>query len=632
MQLAIEDISLGIDKYQFTADNKLDEILIKLSDNMTQIQDLQMATTGLSEGLSGRTPPQKELYSTVTSSGTAPPSYRENDRMEDTASWISSTSDMQKPTGPLAIRAACYRKSCRPWCSCRCHVRRELRTPGLAKKFLGSLFLGYSGIPVLVEPCNEKQCRKRSTSRINLSYQFPSWFWSQSLVASFTTAQPTGPELLIRISNTIPFASETYQYCSSGNERGLVRLFAAGKASPFDLDPDGLSLLRNALKWDHFSLCRTLIAAGADLYQEDHSGFSAFHFAWDTILSDGLEPRFSSRKQALLELFPRDEGDLDNRMFGRVHKCVLGIIGTSLRDELDVSTAQIDTVDNLGRTPLYWAASRGDKDAVRVLLDFGAQCNTKKVAKGGSPLLAAAKTANEDIVRCLLEHGADIAVRCDESRTALHWASLVETGLACVKLLLAAGADPNCGDDENRTPLHFAAQNGCIDNVQRLLEAGAHIDGLCEDGWTPLACCVFWNMHESIKMLLGCGADTSIKTEPGESILHLAAQYADLPTLEILAQHELSPLLDAEAKTVAGMAAHRFAEEREESAAWNATFEHLLATVRMQRQPRHDEEELKLARQGQEKRRSGVRDRVEQMHNDASDSEDFEDAVETFGA
>jgi hypothetical protein len=224
MQFAVQDISFNMGKYHSASMDKMDDILLKMTEHNVLTQDLRSATTDLAQqfATTGNSPTE--------SIASKPPSYHEQDPMENTNS--------------LRIRASCYRRSCRPWCSCRCHIRREMRTPGLAKKVIGSLFIGYSGMPAVTEPCNERQCRKRSTSRIVVSYQFPDWFWTRSLLASFVSASVAGPELLLRLSNTVPYSSETYQHCMSGNVSGLTRLFEAGKASPFDLDPEGLSLLR----------------------------------------------------------------------------------------------------------------------------------------------------------------------------------------------------------------------------------------------------------------------------------------------------------------------------------------------------------------------------------------------------
>jgi hypothetical protein len=145
--------------------------------------------------------------------------------------------------GMVQIRASCYRRTCRPWCSCRCHVRRSVRTPGVMKSFIGSLFMGYSGVPGITQPCNETQCKRRSSTRFILSYQFPEWFWTRALFASFVKSTMFGPEMLLRVQTTIPWASETYNFCVDGNVKGLQRLFEEGSASPFDVDPRGTSLL-----------------------------------------------------------------------------------------------------------------------------------------------------------------------------------------------------------------------------------------------------------------------------------------------------------------------------------------------------------------------------------------------------
>lgn len=52
-----------------------------------------------------------------------------------------------------------------------------------------------------------------------------------------------GPEMLLRVQTTIPYTSETYNHCLKGNVGSLQRLFGEGSASPFDVDPDGVSLL-----------------------------------------------------------------------------------------------------------------------------------------------------------------------------------------------------------------------------------------------------------------------------------------------------------------------------------------------------------------------------------------------------
>jgi hypothetical protein len=355
-------------------------------------------------------------------------------------------------------------------------------------------------------------------------------------------------------------------------------------------------------------------------------------------LFDSRSPSASKTKQAYLELFPQDEGGLDERQFSRIHKCVLGIIGTKLHDELEVSTSAIDDVDNLGRTPLYWAARRGDYEAAKLLLDYGARSEVPGMRKGTEPILAAARAGDDSILGLLLQHGANVEATDPDGLTPLIRASSIETGASCVKLLIAAGADVNRGENCNITPLHAGAQNGCLEVVKALLAAGADINALCEDGWTPLACCVFWNAHGSIEMLLDEGADTLVVTEPGESILHLAARYGDETTLKILEGRDLGPL-DVDAKTVSGETVRRILEEREESGEWMAALEDLLSSVLERNAERivkskvtvellHGVPVPKVAARNTSEKDIAVK--VEELTDDYSDDEVFEDALDTF--
>lgn len=242
MQVAIHQISVGNDAFQSESGRKLDSILQNLSTQMTQTDALVSATSLLSEKMG-----QFNLMDPHSFNHSAQRPFYDFDPAATDSNDKTSPADS---TGMIQVRASCYRKTCRPWCSCCCHVRRSVRSPGLVKGFMGSLFVGYSGVPLATQPCNERQCRRRSTLRFILSYQFPAWFWTRALFASFTTANVPGPEMLIRVQTKIPFASEIYQHCLNGNAESLQRLFQKRAASPFDVDPDGLSLLH--VRADHF--------------------------------------------------------------------------------------------------------------------------------------------------------------------------------------------------------------------------------------------------------------------------------------------------------------------------------------------------------------------------------------------
>jgi ankyrin repeat protein len=69
--------------------------------------------------------------------------------------------------------------------------------------------------------------------------------------------------------------------------------------------------------------------------------------------------------------------------------------------------AYIDTKDGKGQTPLSYAAEKGHKAVMRLLLDWGA-CTKAADNKGRTPLLYAAKRRHEPVMQLLLDWGAYI--------------------------------------------------------------------------------------------------------------------------------------------------------------------------------------------------------------------------------
>src|SRR2546421_10107962 len=84
----------------------------------------------------------------------------------------------------------------------------------------------------------------------------------------------------------------------------------------------------------------------------------------------------------------------------------------------------------------------------------------------------------------------------------------------------------------------------------------------CCHNWTPLASCIFWNMHDSIRLLLSSGASRLVRTKEGDTLLHSAARYGDVETLGLLADKGTLGDVDLEARNGVGRTAREIAEAR----------------------------------------------------------------------
>ena len=70
--------------------------------------------------------------------------------------------------------------------------------------------------------------------------------------------------------------------------------------------------------------------------------------------------------------------------------------------------------DKYGQTPLSWAAENGREAVVKLLLDKGADLESKDKKNGWTPLSWAAENGREAVVKLLLDKGADLESKDDK--------------------------------------------------------------------------------------------------------------------------------------------------------------------------------------------------------------------------
>jgi cytochrome c len=138
---------------------------------------------------------------------------------------------------------------------------------------------------------------------------------------------------------------------------------------------------------------------------------------------------------------------------------------------------------------LVEAALSGDVETARQCLNAGASFNTR--VGNENAVSAAAKGDNPEMIKLLVEAGADPG-RTWESCN-LHLAIDGSPRVEVLKALLVAGANANASGHvwlsplyAGFAPLHLAAQEGCPDSVDVLLQHGAHLHATSSEGKTAL--------------------------------------------------------------------------------------------------------------------------------------------------
>ena len=112
-----------------------------------------------------------------------------------------------------------------------------------------------------------------------------------------------------------------------------------------------------------------------------------------------------------------------------------------------------------------------------------------------------------------------------------------------------------------------------------IIQYGADLNGSDRFGETALLTAVHENAHETITQLFNAGVDYTRRTTGGSTILHWAANEADLQTLQLLTRARMKGV-DVEAKNVDGNTAAELAANRHGfNEAFQASFEKLVKSV-----------------------------------------------------
>ena len=216
------------------------------------------------------------------------------------------------------------------------------------------------------------------------------------------------------------------------------------------------------------------------------------------------------------------------------------------------------TKDSKGVTLLMYAAAFGSPEAVRMLIEAGADINAKNSFDATALMWAAGDPVK---ARTLIEHGADVNARSKQGRTALIIAAGHDGNSETVRLLLEKGADARMKDSLDITPLQMAAAAGDLESVRLLLEKGLDVNAADKAGNTALLVAAGSDNPALVKLLLAKGANVNAANTFSGTVKFGPIALVHLTPLMLAVPHSSPPmvkmLLDAGAnvneKDVRGM-------------------------------------------------------------------------------
>lgn len=299
------------------------------------------------------------------------------------------------------------------------------------------------------------------------------------------------------------FLDDLVNFALNGNIDGLKDLFKKGLASPQDVSTTrGYSVLRWAMNGKQYQTCKFLLNAGADpeyrpIAASDNSPRNKAH---QFLLMGGL----SDDDAEALRCLTRGDEFVGEQNYTMLHRIILGLSMANLEEEICLHPEDVNTSDVMGRTPLAWAACRGDDRAIVTLLSHGAEVNTLDVHHSG----VVGHAVDRSYVTCvhlLLEAGADPDIASTHDHAVgnpLNVAARNASDPLVLKTLLDFGANvESCGID-GMTALIHATRRDNSSFATLLLEYGANINAISTAGQTPLTTAVAYNSHNVLRLLL----------------------------------------------------------------------------------------------------------------------------------
>lgn len=211
-------------------------------------------------------------------------------------------------------------------------------------------------------------------------------------------------------------------------------------------------------------------------------------------------------------------------------------------------------------TPLYLAVSQNYKDGINILLKNNANPNHQN-QQGWTPLHCAVKGNQVEVTRILVEAGkANLSIKTSQGQTLLDLAKekgyqIIHDYLVVKGIKQETSTHASIGNAEvfqlaqsnayhktltSDEDFHTAVIDGDFKTATRLIQQGANIDSVDQDGCSALHRAVDLNNIRAVQFLVDSGADLFLKNLQNNSPLFLSISLGHHEISNYLLQKELS--------------------------------------------------------------------------------------------
>lgn len=396
------------------------------------------------------------------------------------------------------------------------------------------------------------------------------------------------------------------------NDANMVKKLLELGANINAQDSLGYTSLHYAASNGHDDVIWLLLESGADAQIKTHQGQSAMDLAVandklrsvqlikdarpdlavtpsgsvvkeeETVASQESEKVISQQQVSDADMKAMRIQQLAAQVQSPLHKAVLEGDLELVRKMLKDGSEDVDGFDNLGSTPLMYAAYIGHQEVAKLLLEYGADIDSQNEA-GLSCLHIAVFGENKEMVRLLLESGVDVSLETIDEMNALEAAIMTQQD-EIAKIIQEANPNlvanveqwnvaleddfENMEDmetqieeqenmwkmeslvEESNNPFHVAVIKGELEKVKKLIESGnVDVNGEDSSGRLCISYAACMKNKEMVDLLLKHGADINkidhhpwlqsgwgftIGVEGGWGSLHYAVDTGNVEMLEFM--------------------------------------------------------------------------------------------------